>query len=586
MPPNTLFSTPARLTAPAAVKLPRQILILVGLIYIFAGLFFRDPWKTDDVVGLATMITALESGTLKTWLLPQVGNLAYAEAGPFITWAGSISISVLAPALGLFTNELNATMIASRFPNLIWFALLCIGVWRAAYWLGRRPEAQPLALPFGGEPSVTDYGRMIADATLLLTLATVGIIWRMHETSEVPALIALQAVALYSLVRIFQRPGSGAVLLGITLGLSFLTRGLIGAVPILLASVAAFALVQPLQRHAKWLALSLALALAVFMAWWLPAKRLGPYWTEQWWLWNIQSIGWVGFSGLISSLRDLAWFLWPTWPLTLLALWHWRAWVKAPHLLLPLLFLISSFLSLFFLKQAFEPEYALLVLPCAMLGAFALPTLRRGIVNALDWFAIMCFSLTAATVWLGWIAQQSGWPSKIAHNIARQTQGYDSFISIPALFIAFLGTLSWLLLVRWRLRVRPAGLLRGSVLSAGGLITTWLLLVTLWMPSLDYVRSYRSVSAELAQALNTHQLAGECLRAESVGAGQRASFLVFERINLSFDQQCPLVLQQVSLRELQSQKVPSIAPDSQILWQGKRGADRHEAFLLLRVPKP
>lgn len=583
MPPNTLTSTPARLTAIAALKLPRQILVITGLIYILAGLFFRDPWKTDDVVGLATMLTAISEGSLKVWLLPQVGHLAYAEAGPFITWVGAISISLLSPFFALFTTELNANIIASRLPNLLWFGLLCVGVWRAAYWLGRRPEAQPLRLPFGGEPSTTDYGRMIADATLLLTLATVGIIWRMHETSEVPALVSLQAVALYSLVRMFQRPGSGALLLGLTLGVSFLTRGFVGATPIIVASILAMALVEPLQRHIKWLALSLAVGLAVVMAWWIPAQRLGPYWTEQWLLWNGKSFGWAGIAGLLNSLRDLAWFLWPTWPLTVLALWQWRAWMRAPHLLLPLLFLVTPLGLLPLMRSAFEPEYALLVIPCALLGAFSLPTLRRGIVNTLDWFAIMCFSLTAATVWLGWFAQQTGWPAQISRNIARQTQGYETVIVIPALMIALAGTFIWVLLVRWRLSSKPSGLLRGTVLSAGGLITTWLLLVTLWMPSLDYVRSYRSVSTELAQAIKANLAPGECVRAEGVGSGQRASFLVFDQINLRFDQTCPLVLQQVPWREWQRGEVPTSVPGATVLWLGKRQADRHEAFILLRL---
>src|SRR3546814_9999894 len=74
-------------------------------------------------------------------------------------------------------------------------------IWYGTYLLGRRPEPQPLALPFGGEPTVRDYGRMIADAALLLIVATVGIVWRMHETSEVPALIAFQALAYYSVAR-------------------------------------------------------------------------------------------------------------------------------------------------------------------------------------------------------------------------------------------------------------------------------------------------------------------------------------------------------------------------------------------------
>src|SRR5690606_9973901 len=106
-------------------------------------------------------------------------------------------------------------------------------VWHCAYLLARRPEAQPLRLPFGGEPSPADYGRMIADAALLLTVATVGITWRMHETSEVPAMIALQALALYSLVRMFDRPASGAILLGLSLGACFLARGWLGALPVM-----------------------------------------------------------------------------------------------------------------------------------------------------------------------------------------------------------------------------------------------------------------------------------------------------------------------------------------------------------------
>ena len=65
-------STPARLTATAAVKLPRLVLLVVGTIYILAGLFFRDPWKADDVIGLATMLTALSDPSGQALLLPQV----------------------------------------------------------------------------------------------------------------------------------------------------------------------------------------------------------------------------------------------------------------------------------------------------------------------------------------------------------------------------------------------------------------------------------------------------------------------------------------------------------------------------------
>jgi len=578
-------STPARLTATAAVKLPRLVLIVVGTIYILAGLFFRDPWKTDDVIGLATMMTALTDPSGQALLLPQVGNLAHAQDGPLSTWLGALCIALFAPLFKLFTSDLNATIAASRLPNLLWFGMLAGSVWHGAYLLARRPEAQPLRLPFGGEPSPTDYGRMIADAALLLTVATVGIIWRMHETSEVPAMVALQALALYSLVRMFDRPASGSILLGLSLGAAFLTRGWLGAGPVMLATALCFLPRSPLRSHGQWLALTIALTVAIIMVWWIPAKRISVYWTDQWRLWHLAAWGWSGFREQLNNLRDLAWFLWPTWPLALLALWQWRSWLRAPHIYVPAIGLLIPLLSLMFVRDAFEPEYALLVVPCAVLAAFSLPTLRRGVVNTLDWFAIMCFSLTAATVWLGWFAQQTGWPSQIASNIARQTQGYDTFVSWPVMIIAVLGTLAWIALVRWRLSTHPAGLLRGTVLSAGGLITTWLLLVTLWMPSLDYVRSYRDVSGELAAALKEHRLPGECLRSWGVGSGQRASFLVFDNININFDNRCTLVLEQFSLRDLRDGAAP-VPPNAVQLWEGKRGAERHEAFRLLRIAKP
>src|SRR5699024_2394808 len=99
-----------------------------------------------------------------------------------------------------------------------------------------------------------------------------------------------------------------------------------------------------------------------------------------------------------------------------------------------------------FMTDVFEPEYSLLAVPSTVLAAFSLPTLRRSIVNSLDWFAVMCFSLTCATVWLGWVALQTSWPPKISNNIARQTAGYEIFVSWPAVIIAVLGTLSWILL--------------------------------------------------------------------------------------------------------------------------------------------
>jgi len=573
---STPFSTPARLTAVGASRLPRLPLALIAVLYLFVGLFWRDPWKTDDVVGLATMLSALEPGGSR--LLTQVGNLAYAQNGPLLAWVGMWCITLFSPVFALFTTALDAGIIASRIPNILWFGITVSTVWHGTYLLGRRPEAQPLPLPFGGEPSVPDYGRMLADAALLLLLATVGILWRMHETSFVPALIALQALAFYAVVRMLDRPALGAVVFGFALGGLFLTRGGIGVLPALCAGLLLLVPGMPLQAKRRWVALGCVIAAVLMLSWWLPARQESAYWMQQWGFWHGSAFGWPRLQVWWGLLRNLPWFLWPTWLFALFALWQWRRWLRAPHMALPLTFLVLPLVMMGSLQQVFEPEYSLLAVPCTVLAAFSLPTLRRGVVNALDWFSVMCFSLAMATVWLGWVAQQTGWPRQIARNIALQTAGFDAVVVWPAVGVAALGTLAWVGLVRWRLTHKPRALWRGTALCAGGAIGTWLLLGTLWMPSLDYARSYRHVAAQLHAALQQHQHAGECVRPRNLGLGQRAAFFVFERLTFSFASNCTLILQQTSPR------IPYAGEaGTTVLWEGKRAPDRHEMFRLLRI---
>ena len=560
----------------ATAKLPRLILLGLSLAYIVAGLFMRDPWKTDDAVGLATMLTAIREGGI-TWLLPQVGHLAHAEEGPLITWVGAICIWLFGPFIGDIT--------AGRLPNLLWFGITATSVWYGTYLLGRRAEAQPLALPFGGEPEPRDYGRMLADAALLLLLATVGILQRTHETTVVPAIMAWQALAFYSLARSIDRPFTGSTTLGIALAASFLTRGWVGALPIMVGALLAFYPRSRLWKCRRWLPWTALLAALLILAWWIPASHSSEYWIRNWKTWNLSSFAIPTWHDTGRTLRDLPWYLWPTWPLALLAIWRWRAWLYAPHIWLPLTLLACSAAVLFGLEEATDSEYVLLAVPCAVLGAFSLPTLRRGVVNTLDWFAVMCFSLTAATVWLGWVALHFGWPAQISRNIARQTTGYEAEISWVAFALALAFTVGWIALVVWRLRVRPQALWRGTVLSAGGLTVTWILLVLLWQPAVDYARSYRTVSGQLAQALEQNVRPGECVRGLSLGSGQRASFLIFNNLTFTFDSKCTLVLQQTSNQSLRD-NTAAYSDGAEVLWQGGRRADRQEVFRLLRVGAP
>ena len=212
--------------------------------------------------------------------------------------------------------------------------------------------------------------------------------------------------------------------------------------------------------------------------------------------------------------------------------------------------------------------------------------MRRGVINTLDWFALMCFSVTIGCVWLGWFALHFKVPKQIALNIARQTTGYEPRLLWWPVLLAALVTLCWVALVIWRLRLKPSVLWRGSLLCAAGLTLTWVLLVLLWLPTLDYVRSYRAMSgqvkAALAQATVSHEQPS-CLRAQGLSLGPRASLYVFDGITFTYDSSCPFVLQQTTLEQLED-GTAGFSDVAKVLWLGSRGADRFDRYRLLLIP--
>ncbi len=430
---------------------------------------------------------------------------------------------------------------------------------------------------------------MLADVSVLFLLATLGIIWRTHETSAEPAALAMSAVVFFGLVRALDQPLQGALWAGLGLGGAFLARGFPGALPLLLGLLLALALFPAAAtQRLRMLAVSVPLAVCLGLAWWIPTALYNPDWLKGWWYWHRQVIGLLSLQGLDDLGRNLPWFLWPTGPLTLVALWRWRHHFSQPHLLIPGSLLIGSLLALVLTHSPMDSDLLALVTPCAVFAALSLPTLRRGLINALDWFSVMVFTLVAGVIWLGWIAMMTGIPVKVARNIARLTPGFDVPFSLLGFILALLCSLAWVALIVWRLRVRPSGLWRGSILSAGGVLVNWLLLMTLWLPSINYSKSYRNVSNGIAAEAAHYPNA--CIQGRGVGLAQRASFAVFNGLTLSTSSQCPLMLVQDSAQDLWDRAAHGDLAGATLLWEGgrasnsRRPSERREYFMLFHRP--
>ena len=162
----------------------------------------------------------------------------------------------------------------------------------------------------------------------------------------------------------------------------------------------------------------------------------------------------------------------------------------------------------------------LLTLPClAALAAFALPTLRRSVSALIDWFTLLFFTGSALIIWIVWLAGVSGWPRQPAANLVRLLPGLDLRFSPWVFGLALAASLTWLALVAWRVGRHRSALWKSLVLPASGATLCWLLLMTLWLPMIDFARSY----APLVRNVATLMGHPDCVQAVGLSRAQSAA---------------------------------------------------------------
>ncbi len=569
---------PVRLAAAATLALPRWALFALGLLYILPGLVGRDPWK-DDAASFGTMWTMAQGG-FNDWLLPNIAGLPQVEDGPLLFWLGALCIKVLGPVLG--------DVIAARASNLLIFLMGALSVWSATFHLGRRADAQPQRLAFGGQPEPDDYGRTLADTALLIYLGSLGLLWHSHLLVPAALQVALLAYSLCRTVRYVDLPSwRNAALLGMGLGLLTLTRDAIPAAALTVSLLVCTRFLKlPSGRSLAHLGFALLCALLVVAVWVVPATLAAPYGQSPvpaWLAGQTLQFGPPTPASVTGFFRFGIWLFWPAWPFALWAAYAWRRQSGLLHIVLPLTFVIT--LTLLWMCRPIADQSRLLMLlpPLAIMAAFGLPTMKRGAINAIDWFSVMVLTMLAGFVWLFWIAKLTGWPAQLAKNALKLVPGFKPELHAIAFIVAALATVGWIWLVHWRLSRQPSVLWRAVVLSSGGLILLWVLLMTLFLPDLNYGKSYASVARQIAQKLPAN--AG-CIDT-NVGPAQRASFAYFAQLKFSGlhgDNSCPLLLLQdsVKLRD-DIENLPQYrGKDWVLVWEGRRPADRDERFRLFR----
>lgn len=463
---------------------------LIALAFVLPGLAGHDPWKSHDALGIGVAWQMALSGDP---IVPRIADLVWLGDPPLYHWFAAALGSLAQPVLEFHA----AARLASGMFMLA--ALWLIHVAARDWSLGEERSA------------VTSAG-----APLLL-LGSIGLIVHAHEAvPELPALAALCA-ALAVLPHATRRPVAAGVLFGAALGFGILSSSWIPPAALGAAVIAAhFACGEWRTRKALPFLLPAILVAVIISASWPAALylRSGDLFNA-WWKISMQPHG-AALANLKYFLVTGSWFAWPAWPLALWAGWALRGRWRDPRVFVPAVAAVLMLAGLAYWGPTLDVNMIPLLAPLAFLASQGIPTLRRGAAAALDWFGVVTFACCAALVWLGYFAMMTGAPARVAANIARAAPGFMAQFQVLPLIAALALALGWTYVVFF---TAPAPI-RSVLRWAAGIVLLWGTVAMLWMPWVDYQKSYRSVALKLRAGIPS---GSGCVASKSLGVPQQAA---------------------------------------------------------------
>jgi len=491
--------SPAIVSNIAARRLPKYSLFVLCIVYVLAGSFARDPWKSVDLTSLGYMMSLVDSSSSllninMSGITPELDALL-----PY--WLGMAAIKLLS-----WLSPDVAARLTFAALNLLGMACL----WQAIYFLGRNPKAQPVAFAFGGQATPKEYSCAMADAGLLAYVACLGLALPSHEIT--PMAFQLNTVCILfagaSCLAFHPKIGIAGVIFG---SLLLTLSGAPTIACVLLIGVALLWHQHPQSTIAQKAIFGVAFLVIINLNFKLEL-----------WQWRLVDTGEFNLK-LKEQFELLIWFLWPAWPLAAWTLWkwrsHWQTQIWTQHLTTPIFFFIVTLISSLLTKNS--DRTLLLVLPSiSALAAFALPTFSRSAAALVDWFTLLFFSLCALAIWGVWISLETGIPAQPALNVYRLVPGYTHQFQLMPLIIAVIATAIWIKLVIWRVGRHPSAIWKSLILPAGGSSLCWVLLMSLWLPFLDHAMSYKAWTNQLTQIIGNDK----CIYFSNIDRHQIAGF--------------------------------------------------------------
>ncbi|MET3132088.1 4-amino-4-deoxy-L-arabinose transferase-like glycosyltransferase [Oxalobacteraceae bacterium GrIS 1.11] len=554
--PTLAHSSPAASTAALSTTRLTQALpyLLLVLIFVFAGLVGHDPWKADEAYIFGVVQHMLESSD---WVVPRLAGEPFMEKPPLFYWVASTFAWLLSGWLPLH----DGARLASGF-------FMLITCWAL------------------GSAARTWWGEGMGRYAILTLLACLGTLVQSHMMMPDIPLLSGFALSALGFATILTRPGVGGLLLGVGAGIGFLSKGLIGP-----AVMGITALLLPLcfsqwRTRAYWRGLSLAaIASAPCCLIWPVALYLRSPTLFMDWFW-INNVGrFLGFS--VPQLgaehlpwfwtQTIPWFTFPGLPIAAWMLWRKRHGALSEPAIQYALVAFGVLMLVLAVSSSGRCVYAWpLMVPIAILAAPGARDLPKQGERLLVWLSVALFGLLSFTIWAGWFSMMlhgvpPNWPRLLRVLPVEFVPRFDTLHALAATLVTLGACMA--LKMFWR---QPA---RGLTIWVVGITLTWSLLTTLWLPWLDFAKSYRSVFAAMPIPD-----ASNCLASMNLGEGERAMLRYVTgrnpiRVEVSPAAGCTTLLVQ---REVAFGEPEIDLTRWKELWRGSRPGVTNERFWLFQ----
>ena len=519
-----------------------QLLLLLCAIWILLGLVGHAPWKPLETTSISIVKTIVDGGSL---IAPVANGEASLELPPLYYLSASASAVLFRPILALHDG--------ARLINVFWLTIILLTV---------------------GMTGRELWGKGVGRHATLIMIGTIGLIVSAHSLGAAVSGLTSLASGFYALSLSKRRPWRSSGLLGLALGLGFLSYGFM---PFLILISTAMTLVILFR---SWRTLSFAkviltaslIAIPLISTWLFMFYHEQPLMFSKWLQVNLSMFHYHNHQYF---LKILVWYAWPAFPLALWGLWRYRQHLLSkPKFQLIISFFFCSLICLGFGAPAKDVSALPLLVPLVALAAGSVEHLKRGAASALNWFGIMLFGLIGFLIWLGWVAMITGYPAKIKERLQFLSGAHNANFNWLIFLVAMAITVIWVLVC---LRAKHTN--RSTVSNwAVGMTFSWSLLMSLWLPLIDSARSYQPVFQGMDLAIPKHY---NCINSLHVAQPQRLLVNYYTDITLK-----PVTtLQQVScdfylIQTNPSKNITQLEKDAKLIWKGKRAADRKESFSL------